>query len=130
MPYQPVPAEVREMLTRLAEPVPMRRGSLSERFVKCSRTGCPCSDNAEARHGPYFSLSRVVKGKTRSRWLKAEQAKLVRAQVEAGQQFRRQIEAYWEVCERWADSQLKVSDTTSSTEAAKKRASKRPSGRK
>jgi len=62
----------------------MRRGSVSERYVKCNRQGCLCADDPEARHGPYFSVSRVVKGKTRSRWLDAEQAKIVRTQVEAG----------------------------------------------
>jgi hypothetical protein len=28
--------------SRFADPVPMRRGSLTERRVKCSRPGCPC----------------------------------------------------------------------------------------
>jgi hypothetical protein len=69
MPEPTIPEDVRALATQLAEPKPMRRGSVSERYVRCNRAGCPCGERADARHGPYFSLSRVVKGKTRSRWL-------------------------------------------------------------
>ena len=40
---------------------PMRRGSLSERYVKFSKPRCPCATDTNARHGPYFSLTRAVK---------------------------------------------------------------------
>ncbi len=46
--------EALQLAARLAEPRAMRRGSLSER----------CTN---ARHGPYFSLTRAVQGKTQSR---------------------------------------------------------------
>ena len=92
MPDTLVPEEVRALAARLAEPRPMRRGSMSERYVKCNRRGCPCGQRANARHGPYFSVSRVVKGKTRSRWLDREQAEVVRVQIEQGQRFRKEVE--------------------------------------
>lgn len=126
MPDAPVPEDVRALAVRLAEPKPIRRGSVSERYVKCNRSGCPCGESADARHGPYFSLSRVVKGKTQSRWLDGEQAKLVRGQVEAGQQFRKDLQAYWEACERWADAEIDPPEAASQ-EAAKKGGSKRRS---
>ncbi len=47
-------------------------------------------------------------GRTQSRWLGAEQAHLARRQVEAGQRFRAQVEAYWAACEAWADAQLEA----------------------
>ena len=98
------PAELRHLAAELAEAKPMRRGSLSERMVKCSKPGCPCADNPEARHGPYFSLTRAVQGKTHSRFLTPEQAALARQQIAAGHQFRARIEALWKGCEAWADS--------------------------
>ena len=121
-----VPPDVRDLAAQLTEPRPMRRGSVTERLVKCNKPSCPCADRPDARHGPYYSVSRVVKGQTRSRWLDAEQAKTVRRQVEAGQQFRKQIEAYWQACEQWADAQLAAHEATSQ-EAAKKGGSKRRS---
>jgi hypothetical protein len=65
-------------------------------------------------------------GKTRSRYLNADQAALARRQVEAGHEFRKQIEAYWEACERWADAELETPQAASDG-AAKKGASKRRS---
>ena len=79
----------------------MRRGSLSERTIKCSKPGCACAKDPKARHGPYFSLTRGVEGKTRSRFLTPEQAALARQQIEAGHEFRSQLETYWEGCEDW-----------------------------
>jgi len=118
-----VPARVRDLAARFAQPKPMRRGSLSERYVKCSKPGCPCADDPEARHGPYFSLTRGVGGRSRSRFVSDAQAELVRRQVEAGQHFRRQVEAFWEACEEWADAQLQGSLATT---VAQKKGSKRP----
>ena len=124
-----LPPAVRQVVTGLSQPRPMRRGSLSERYMKCNKSGCPCAERPEARHGPYFSLTRGVGGSTRSRLLSAGQAKVVRSQIEAGQQFRKQIEDYWDACEQWADAELEASGATSQ-EAAKKGASKKPSMRK
>ena len=126
MPDFMVPPEVRTLAAQLAEAKPMRRGSVSERYVKCNRAGCPCAEREDARHGPYFSVTRIVKGKTRSRWLDAEEAKIVRAQVETGHEFREQIEAYWQACERWADAELEATEAPSQ-EAVKKGGSKEPS---
>ena len=130
MPDSPiVPSAVRQLAAQIAEPTPMRRGSLSERYVKCSKPGCPCAEQPRARHGPYYSLTRAVAGRTQSRFLSAEQAALVRRQVAAGRQFRQQVEAYWEACERWADAQLDAPEVAAQ-EAAEKGGSGRPSRRR
>ena len=69
---------VRRLALELSDPVPMRRGSVSERTVKCGKPGCACAEDPEARHGPYVSLVRVVGGKTESRWVAPEQAEALR----------------------------------------------------
>ncbi len=124
-----IPSEVAALASELAKPMPMRRGSISKRYVKCNKPGCACGERPDARHGPYYSISRVVKGRTRSRWLDAEQAALVRQQVEAAQRFRKKIDAYWEACEQWADAQLAESGEVS-PEEIKKGALKKPSMRR
>src|SRR5260370_3090275 len=120
-----IPERIRDLATQLAKAKPMRRGSLSERYVKCSKPGCPCASDPKARHGPYFSLTRGVRGRTHSRLIPAAQAELVRRQVEAGQHFRRQVEAFWEACEQWANAQLEA--PAAASEAAKKNGSTPPS---
>lgn len=99
----------------------MRRGSLSERTVKCSKPGCACAKDPKARHGPYYSLTHASGGKTHSRFLNAEQADLARQQIDAGREFRRRVDAYWEACEIWADAQLE--QLAASSEEARKRGS-------
>jgi len=101
-----VPASVRELATVLSQPKPMRRGSLTERTMKCGKADCPCQNDRKARHGPYYSLTRPVAGKTQSRYLSLQQAELARQQIEQGHKFREQVEQYREACERWADAQL------------------------
>jgi hypothetical protein len=106
----------------------MRRGSLSERSIKCSKPGCACAQDPKARHGPYYSFTRAVRGKTQSRYLNAEQAALVRQQINAGHKFRDDVDALWETCEQWADSQL--ANVSASSGEAKKGGSKRVSRKK
>ena len=117
-----VPSRVRQLASDLAGAKPMRRGSLSERTIKCSKPGCACAQDPKARHGPYYSLTHAVGGKTHSRFLTAEQAHLARQQIEAGREFRGRVDALWEACEQWADHQLM--DVSASSREAKKRGSK------
>lgn len=104
----------------------MRRGSLSERYVKCCKPGCPCATDANARHGPYFSLTRAVKGRTQSRLIRPEKAEVVQRQIDAGHEFRDQVEDYFEICEQWANEELEGT-STQTAEAVKKGGSKRAS---
>ncbi|MGH7442351.1 MAG: DUF6788 family protein [bacterium] len=121
-----VPKMVAELAKDLAAPSAMRRGSVGERWMKCGQSGCACRRDEQARHGPYLSLTRMEGGRTRSRYLSSAEAGLARAQVDAGQRFRRRVESYWQACERWADAQLE-SAQAGSQEAAKKGAMRKPS---
>ena len=112
----------------LDNPVPARRGSVSERFVKCGKSACPCGRDPKARHGPYFSFTHAVKGRTQSRFLSDEEAVVVRRQIERGQQFRNEVDAFWKRCEQAADKELDDLQAAS-PEAAKKGGSKRRSKR-
>ncbi len=112
----------------LSYPQPMRRGSLYERRMKCGQAACACQHDPKAAHGPYFTLTQKFEGKTRSRYLTAQQVPVVRGQIEAGQRFRQHLEGYWEVCERWADEQLGA--LPASAEEAEKRGFRRRSTRK
>ena len=120
MPTSPpvVPPRIRQLAAELADPKPMRRGSLSERTIKCSKPSCACAHDPKARHGPYYSLTQAVGGKTRSRFLTGEQAEMVQQQIDAGREFRGRVDAFREACEQWADTQLE--EVSSSSEEVKK----------
>jgi hypothetical protein len=125
--FPDVPPAVRLLAQELAEPQPMRRGSVSARTIKCGKAGCACADDPDARHGPYYSLTQAVQGKTRSRFLNTGQAALAQQQITAGREFRRHVDAYWEACEQWSDTQLELRSQSSGGED-KKGGSKRSSG--
>ena len=88
--------------------------------MKCGQAACACQADPKAAHGPYFTLTQKVGGKTRSRYILPQQAPLIRQQIESGRQFRERVDAYWEACEQWADEQLAA--VPASPEEAEKKA--------
>ena len=102
-----------------AEPEPLRRGSVSERFVKCGKSACPCAQDPKARHGPYFSFTHAVNRRTQSRFLSPTEATVVRRQIVRGQEFRSEVDAFWKRCEQAADQELSTIKAAP-PEAAKK----------
>jgi len=48
-------------------------GTLVERRIRCGKPGCRCATDPAQLHGPYFSWTRKVAGKTETRLLTAEQ---------------------------------------------------------
>lgn len=127
----PVPPRVRQLSAQLADIKPMRRGSLSERTIKCSKPNCACAQDPNARHGPYYSLTHAVGGKTQSRFLTSQEAELVRQQIDAGREFRGRVDALWDACEEWADRQLaEISTSVEEDKKNSKRTSKTKSPRK
>ena len=121
------PPRVAELSAALSQPRPMRRGSVNERRMKCGQANCACQHDPKARHGPYFTLTQAADGKTRSRYVTAEQVPVLRRQIEAGREFRQQVENYWEACEQWADAELQA---TPAAEAAEKKGSAQVSGKR
>src|ERR1022692_3942007 len=83
-----IPPQVAQLAATLLQPQPLRRGSLYERRMKCGQASCPCQNDPKAAHGPYFTLTQKVDGKTRSRYVASDQAGLVQRQIAAGRQFR------------------------------------------
>lgn len=62
-------AEIGEVARRgLALP-----GTLLERRTRCGRPGCKCGGEPPMPHGPYWSWTRKVDGKTKTRYLSADQ---------------------------------------------------------
>jgi hypothetical protein len=50
-------------------------GTLTIRRTRCSSPGCRCRAQPPLLHGPYYSWTRKIAGKTVTRTLSAEQAK-------------------------------------------------------
>ena len=60
-------ARRRELLDEIAAIGDLRPGSLKARIRKCGKPNCHCAVDGHPGPGPQWSVSRVVKGKMRSR---------------------------------------------------------------
>lgn len=80
----------------------MRPGSLSKQYNICGKPGCRCKDpNHPKRHGPYYQLSYVHRGKSTSQFIRPELRPTVRAQTATFKKFRKLID-------QWVDLALTV----------------------
>jgi hypothetical protein len=59
--------EKAKLLRKLESVGDMRKGSLSVRFQKCGKSPCACDDPKHPGHGPIYSLSTPILGKTKIR---------------------------------------------------------------
>lgn len=59
---------IKKKLQKIGE---MRPGSLSKQYSVCAKPGCKCGDPVNPqKHGPYYQLSYVRKGKSTSRFIR------------------------------------------------------------
>ena len=62
------------LLARIGELGFCLPGTLTERHTRCSSSGCRCRAYPPALHGPYYSWTQKISGKTVTRTLTPEQA--------------------------------------------------------
>lgn len=69
--------EHRHLAERLSEVGFLWPGSLTPRYLTCGNQGCGCRKDPAARHGPYTYWTTKQAGKTVSRKLAPEEARLL-----------------------------------------------------
>lgn len=109
-----------KVLADLAAIGDLRPGSLTERYRKCGKPNCHCATEPNGGHGPSFSLSRQVKGKTVTRIIPPVAVAETRDQIAEYQRFRALTGEFIEISERLCDARLRVKKTSSDTAAAEK----------
>jgi hypothetical protein len=61
---------------------PLHPGSLSRQYNVCGKPGCRCKDPRHPRrHGPYYQLNYVFRGKKTSRFIPREKVAQLRIQL-------------------------------------------------
>ena len=115
-----------ELRAQLAQTGDMRQGSLVERYRRCGKPGCHCAADDARGHGPCWSLTRAVDGKTVTHVIPAEAVPETRKQIEEHQKFRAAVRDLVDTSDRLCNARLREPDAASK-EAAKKGGSRRPS---
>jgi len=95
-------ARLAQIKTQLQAQGPMRPGSLSRQYNVCGKPGCRCKDPKHPRrHGPYYQLNYVYRGKKTSQFIRREILKQVQAELANYKKFR-------QLTERWIGLALQV----------------------
>lgn len=102
----------------------MRPGSLVARYRRCGKPNCRCARAGDRGHGPSFSLTHAVNGKTVTKIIPREAVDRTRQHIAECQRFRVLAQEVVAASERLCDAELRQTDGPGSKETAKKGASK------
>jgi hypothetical protein len=95
-------AALKRLLGRLG---PLHPGSLSKQYNVCGKPGCRCKDpQRPRRHGPYFQLNYVFRGKKTSRFIPNRQVRQLRAELANYKTLRRSTD-------QWTALALQIAQT-------------------
>lgn len=74
---------------------PLHPGSLSKQLNVCGKPGCRCKDPRHPRrHGPYYQLNYVFRGKKTSLFIPRDQVPQLRVKLANYKTFRRSIDQW------------------------------------
>ena len=117
-----------QLIAQLAQVGDMRPGSLVPRFRKCGKPSCHCAKEGAKGHGPSFSLTHAVDGKTITNVIPAGPAvDRTREQLDEYHRFRQLAQQLISVSERICDHQLRHPEP--GADSVKKKLARRPSHR-
>jgi hypothetical protein len=99
---QSAEAKIQQIKTQLLALGDMRPGSLSRQYNVCGKKGCRCKDpDHPKRHGPYYQLSYVHRGRSTTQFIRPELRATVRAELATFKTFRK-------LTDQWVDLALTV----------------------
>ena len=117
-----------QLKARLDDIGNMRPGSLVERFRKCGKPTCHCAEKDAPGHGPCYSLTHAVEGKTVTRVIPQGVAvEHTRQQIAEYQRFRDLVRELITVSEQLCDAQIPSASAPRQT-AVKKNFARRIAG--
>ena len=127
-PLEALLSQRQQLIAQLAQVGEMRPGSLVPRFRKCGKSSCHCAKQGDKGHGPSFSLTHSVDGKTITHVIPAGLAvDRTREQLDEYHRFRQLVQELISVSDRICDHQLRHPEP--GIDSVKKKLARRPSYR-
>jgi hypothetical protein len=104
-------ARLQQLATELASsPGLVSSGTVVRRFMRCGKSYCRCHADPPQLHGPYWQWTRAVKGKTVTRLLTEDQARLYLEWIANRRRLTKILAEMDKVSERAATILLQQSD--------------------
>jgi len=92
---QQIEQQIAQIKSHLLNLGPLHPGSLSRQYNVCGKPGCRCKDRPKPRrHGPYYKVSYVFRGRFTSRFVPRQDVKKVRAQLANYKRLRKLTQAW------------------------------------
>jgi hypothetical protein len=124
-------AKRRMLLQQLATPRDFRPGSMVARFRKCGRPYCHCAHDGSKGHGPSWSLTRHIDGKTITKIIPKEAVEQTKVQIAEYHRFQDAMheltETNVQICDALLELRRSTSEDASTAEDAEKGGSRRKS---
>jgi hypothetical protein len=106
-------ARYRQLAAQLAEIGLISSGSITHRYTVCGTPGCRChGEDPSQRHGPYYQWTAKEGGKTVTRRLNADEAKLYSEWIANDRKMRRLITQMRQVAAQAGQLKIKEVATT------------------
>jgi hypothetical protein len=110
-----------QLAASLAHVEDLRPGFLSARFRKCGKPNCHCAQKDSPGHGPSYSLTHRVAGKTVTQIIPQGPAvERAKAQIAEYHRFRNLVRELILVSEQICSAQVRNAETLPASEAKKK----------
>jgi hypothetical protein len=97
----------RELAGQVANIGLIHSGSVTRRHTRCGTPGCKCHADPPQLHGPYYQWTAKVDGKTVTRRLKPDEAKLYQEWINNDRQLQRLIHQMRQIATKAAELKLK-----------------------
>ena len=97
----------RELAAQLAQIGLISAGSVTRRYTHCATPGCKCNGDPPQPHGPYYQWTAKQNGKTVTRRLNADEAKLYQEWIDNDRQMRRLIQRMRQLAAKAGQLRLK-----------------------
>lgn len=110
---------VNKLIQQLSDLKPFRQGSLTARYHKCGKDYCHCAREGDPGHGPYWTLSRAIKGKNIAKTIGSDAVESTKQQIARFHEFQMIIDQIKETNIKICDIQLEQ-DKQAFMEAKKK----------
>jgi hypothetical protein len=108
-----------QILSTITSLSDFRPGSLAERYRRCGKPYCHCAKPGAKGHGPSYSLTRSVEGKTVTKIIPKDAVETTNRQLQEYHRFRKAVSELVETNEKICDTQLEAKKEAS-REAEKK----------
>ena len=95
-----------DLLSQIATLKEFRPGSLTERYRKCGKPSCHCANPGDPGHGPSWSLTRKVNGKTVTKVLPPDTVEATKIQIERFHELQTLLHEFTEVNIKICDALL------------------------